>query len=410
MVSSAKTVSPSGTRFPALDGLRALAALSVVFTHVGFNSGRSLQVDIFGPVLSRLDIGVTVFFLLSGFLLYRPFALAAITGAAHPPLFRFFWRRLLRIGPALWVMVSLTLLFITTFRVTGTNWFTYLSLIQTYNHNDYDPNLTQLWTLTVEVAFYAALPLIARLAAARTSGVDSAVRRQVVVLAGLAVGALAFNLLQAHRVVSNSQALLWFPAYLDWFALGMGLAVLTCIPNTCDIIQPVRRVLGEWADAPGLCALIAGLCFMLSTLPLGIPRTLAPATFWQWTLQHYLFSTCGFFLMLPMVLGHSEVLPRVLGSRVGRFGGNISYSVYLWHVPLMLWLQHRLHYSEFHGYFWELLAVTLLASIVVASASWLLIEQPILRYGSRPWTRALRAPTTVDPPIAVATTATTHKY
>ncbi len=398
------------TRFPALDGVRALAALCVVFTHVGFNTGRSLQVDLLAPVLSRLDIGVTIFFLLSGFLLYRPFALAAITGQKRPPILQFFWRRLLRIAPALWLTVAITLLALTTFRVNGTNWFSYLTLIQTYNHNDYDPNLTQLWTLTIEVAFYATLPVLARLAVTRTAGPDSAVRRQLAMLAAMAAGALAFNVLQARHVIENSQALLWFPAYLDWFALGMALAVLTCIPANSPVVLPLRRVLTEWAAAPGLCGIVAVLCFMLSTLPLGIPRTLAPATFWQWTLQHYLFAACAFFVMLPLVLGNSTVLRRTLGSPIARFGGNISYSVYLWHVPLMLWLQHHLHYPEFHGYFWQLFVVTLASTVAVASASWLLVERPILRYGSRSWVRARTTAEAVDPPSTVQTTAKTHKY
>ena len=64
--------------------MRALAAYGVLATHAGFNTGRSLDAGPFAPLLARLDFGVTVFFLLSGFLLYRPFALAALTGRPAP--------------------------------------------------------------------------------------------------------------------------------------------------------------------------------------------------------------------------------------------------------------------------------------------------------------------------------------
>ena len=69
---------PSASR--ALDGMRALAAYGVLATHAGFNTGRSLDSGPFAPLLARLDFGVTVFFLLSGFLLYRPFAASAMAG------------------------------------------------------------------------------------------------------------------------------------------------------------------------------------------------------------------------------------------------------------------------------------------------------------------------------------------
>jgi len=62
------TTARAAGRFPALDGLRALAALAVVLTHVGFSTSRSVQPDLVGAIIARGDFGVTVFFLLSGFL------------------------------------------------------------------------------------------------------------------------------------------------------------------------------------------------------------------------------------------------------------------------------------------------------------------------------------------------------
>ena len=70
--------------FPALDSLRAIAALSVFFFHaVGFYARGSTQGNLIAPYVARLDVGVTIFFLLSGFLLYRPFVQARHQGRAH---------------------------------------------------------------------------------------------------------------------------------------------------------------------------------------------------------------------------------------------------------------------------------------------------------------------------------------
>src|SRR4051812_26100870 len=90
------------SRLPALDVLRVVGAAAVVGVHVGFNTGAVYQ-GVWGGVLARLDVGVAIFFVLSGFLLFRPFALARATGARRPGTGRYLWRRALRILPAYWL-------------------------------------------------------------------------------------------------------------------------------------------------------------------------------------------------------------------------------------------------------------------------------------------------------------------
>ncbi|MEO6701469.1 MAG: acyltransferase [Jatrophihabitantaceae bacterium] len=390
---------PISHRFPALDGVRSFAAFAVVCTHVGFISGRSLRSDLLGPILSRGDFGVALFFVLSGFLLYRPFALHVLAGAPRPRPVRFLWRRAMRILPALALFVLVTLTFITPYRVRASDYLQYLLLIQTYDHHDYDPNLAQLWTLAIEMSFYLLLPVLGALMARFAGSMRQALASQAVLLAVLAVVPVSFNLYQLHYL-QGSQALLWLPAYGDWFAIGMGLAVLSCIPRTEPVAAGLHRVLGEWAAAPGTCWLIAAVLYLISSLPLGNPRTLAPALFWQWTAQHALYGAAAFFVMLPLILGQHPQLDRVLGGRIARFGGNISYSVYLWHVPLMPKVQTALGYHEFDGHFVGLLAATLGCSVAAATASWYLLERPVLRYATVPWRRSARqlgpiAPSTI---------------
>ena len=75
--------SAGARRLSALDGLRGLAALGVLTTHVAFHTG-AVKAPVFGPIVSRLDVGVCLFFLLSGFLLYHPWARAAIAATPAP--------------------------------------------------------------------------------------------------------------------------------------------------------------------------------------------------------------------------------------------------------------------------------------------------------------------------------------
>jgi peptidoglycan/LPS O-acetylase OafA/YrhL len=389
-------------RFPALDGIRALAAFAVVCTHVGFISGRSLKSDLFGPILARGDFGVTVFFLLSGFLLYRPFAMHSAGVSPRPLVGQFLWRRALRIFPALIIYVVITLTWITPYRVRASDYVHYLLLIQTYDHHDYDPNLSQLWTLAIEVVFYLMLPVLAWLTARSGATRDAAIRRQVIMLGALAVTAPVFTLLQLH-VLRGTQALLWIPAYLDWFAIGMALALLTSVPAGSMALGRLRATLREWSATPGTCWMAGAVLYLLACTPLGVPRTLAPALYWQWTVQHYLYAAAAFFFLLPLVLGTGGPVGRALGSRFAHYLGNISYSVYLWHVALMPVIQRNLGFKEFAGHFAEILIVTLLSAMAAATVSWYCIERPILRYRSRPW-RGVRTP----PPIAHETIAATQ--
>src|SRR3954454_5704082 len=91
--------------------MRAIAALSVFFFHaVGFYARGSTQGNVIGPYVARLDVGVTIFFLLSGFLLYRPFVKTRREGRRPPALIPYAWRRTLRIVPAYWVALTVAAL------------------------------------------------------------------------------------------------------------------------------------------------------------------------------------------------------------------------------------------------------------------------------------------------------------
>ena len=85
---------------PVLTVSSAIAAISVLLLHTAWASGFTLRSSL-GIYASRLEIGVSIFFLISGFLLYRPFVASHLSGRASPNTRRFWERRLLRIVPAL---------------------------------------------------------------------------------------------------------------------------------------------------------------------------------------------------------------------------------------------------------------------------------------------------------------------
>lgn len=381
----------SRTHVGQLDGIRAVAAYGVIATHVGFLSGRSLDHGPFAPTLARLDFSVTLFFLLSGFLLFRPFAAAAIAGARSPSAGLFWWRRFLRIMPAYWVVIAVTLGVLADGVITRRQWLSYLTLTQTYTGNNVNSYLSQMWTLVVEISFYAALPLLAL--GTRRMFRRAELTGQLSLIGALIAGAFVANLV-THQVAGNANdGLLWLPVYLDWFALGMLLAVASCLPADH---APWRRTMASWAAYPGTCWAVGVGLFWLATLPIAGPRDLSIPTGWEWSTKHVLYGGAALFLMLPVALGTSPVVRQLLGNRVMHWFGTISYGVFLWHLPLLLAIQSGLGWPVFGGHFFALYLLTALAATAAAAASWYLLERPVLRRFSRPWRRGGRPERATD--------------
>jgi peptidoglycan/LPS O-acetylase OafA/YrhL len=96
---------PGHPRFPLFDALRAFAALGVLVSHAGYLAGAS-QDAWYGSVVAQGSVGVTVFFVISGFLLYRPFLAADLDGRPRARLRDYSRRRVLRIIPAYWLALT----------------------------------------------------------------------------------------------------------------------------------------------------------------------------------------------------------------------------------------------------------------------------------------------------------------
>lgn len=364
--------------FVNLNGVRALAAFSVVVTHVGFNTGRAVGNSWYAPFLARLDFGVTLFFLLSGFLLYRPFLTWALSGAASPSWRRFWWRRALRILPAYWLVVVVTLGLLTTRHYNLRTWLGYLTLTQTISGGRVDPSLTQMWTLSVELSFYAVLPLIAWLARTAGQRTGRPLTAQFAVL-GLLTGLSYWFEAAAHANAGlGLRALLWAPCYLDWFAAGMFLALISVgaqqqPPRTWMI--SIQTAAGDWRA----CLSLGLLLWWLATLPVGGPLDLHPATSWQWAMKHALYLAAATFLLLPVTVAGAARPSPVLAARPAWLLGEVSYGIYLWHLPILILAYRIFGLRPFSGNFWLVLAGVAAAATAVAATSWFGMERPLLR-------------------------------
>ena len=96
---------PIRPHFPCFEGLRALAAVMIVVHHAAATAG-NIRAGVLATPAAVMDSGVAIFFVISGFLIYRPFAVAHQAGVSTMPTRSFLWRRVLRIVPAYWAALT----------------------------------------------------------------------------------------------------------------------------------------------------------------------------------------------------------------------------------------------------------------------------------------------------------------
>lgn len=329
----------STERFSELHGLRAVAALLIFFHHVGFQSAASFTSPL-GGYLARMDIGVPLFFSLSGFLLFRPMAAAIIEGIPLRPTLDHLWRRALRIYPAFWVALLVIVAFTSqAFADLGATFSTF-TLTHIHWPSHVIGPMPQAWSLATEITFYASLPLLARLARPLLANRNRAGRVAGLfgLLAGCYAASLFFRLFVAGMTGSwTSAALLWLPALADYFAIGMALATahVGFARGTA-----ARRRLDRLAAPAGWWLLCGVALFVVVAQGLGLARGLAVASWPREMLRQFLYGAIGFTLLFPLVFGDSaanRVRRWARGRSLGRLG-TISYSIYLWH---MVFIVHR---------------------------------------------------------------------
>lgn len=324
-------------RFPHVDALRALAALAVLVFHASVYSGFSTGAGL-GAVTARLDLGVTLFFLISGFLLYRPYVAARCGGRPALPLGEFYRRRILRIVPAYWVALVLLALWpgLGGGVLSLPDGLRFFLFAQNLSLSTVLQGIGPAWTLCVELSFYAVLPLYAALVARWLGG--RAPGRQALpelgLLAALGVASLGLRALQ-HAVLDTGRGpVLAFllPSFLLWFGLGMGLAVLSATGTAPGLQRAVGR-------HPGRCWLAGGALLAFAAWGMDLPQGFLGAyTDATWAGEHVVYGAIALCLIAPATLGveGGGAVRRLLAWRPLALVGLISYGIYLYHLPLLI--------------------------------------------------------------------------
>lgn len=373
--------------FPCFEGLRALAAAMVVVLHSASLVGPGRAGRLMTPA-AVMDMGVAVFFVISGFLIYRPFALAHIEGRPALRVRSFLWRRVVRVVPAYWA--ALTILWAFGSFQLGEHWWRYYLFLQIYDAFTVLGGIVPAWSLDTEMVFYLFIPLWSFIVHRVVSrGRRTSPRVELAGVALLAAGGYVSRLIMSSvdRVWArgpDGQALVtmravsfgWFPNNVDLFAAGMALAVL----SAWAVHDPALRARLDRLAAPaGLWWAAALVLFTWFAYRVGPPSFNGGYKGFYWQQRQATFVLVGVCLLVPAAFGRQDqgLVRRVLRSRPVTWIGVTSYGLYLWHLDLLTRIPGWLDRAPDQVPVLVVLAGAFGMGIAAATLSWYLIERPV---------------------------------
>lgn len=338
---------------PGLDGLRGIAVLAVIGFHAGL------------PGFADGAQGVTVFFVLSGFLITTILAKEWLaTGGIG--FRRFYIRRALRLFPALVALLLMAFILgslvlsgaelqrlrteILSSATYATNWV--LASKPSFPSDSY---LGHTWSLAVEEQFYLAWPLLL-FALLRFSRSWSTLRIALVTMIVVSVGVRALLMETGYR----SHAAYGLDANAAPLLLGCLLATgfVSSATPLFDAFRGMQQIVGAF----GCTYLAVAIAFGdRLPLPLGL-RDLGVALATVVVIDH-------------IVLASRSLIHRVLEWKPLTATGRISYGLYLWHFPIFAIVKSE----RFAWAAWQLLAAKLAISVAIALVSFRFVESPLLR-------------------------------
>ncbi|MEW6436062.1 MAG: acyltransferase family protein [Pseudomonadota bacterium] len=339
---------------PDIDGLRAIAVLSVVAFHA------------FPDLLQGGFIGVDIFFVISGFLISTIIFSNLDSGSFS---FReFYSRRIRRIFPALLIVLIGCFVFgwfallsdefkqLTKHIAAGAGFASNFVLLKEagYFDNSADTKpLLHLWSLGIEEQFYIIWPFL----------IWVAYKLRFKTVALLAAIALASFVLNLCEIKQDAVATFYLPQTRFWELLSGGILAWFALyrDSWAEALYPSEKIVRNIASFAGIVLLIAGFCVIRENI--GFPG--------KWAVIPVLGT------VLLIAAGSDAIINQMfLSRRITIWFGVISFPLYLWHWPLLSFV--RVTSSEVPS--WQVRAIVVLVSIGLATATYWLIERPI-RYG-----------------------------
>ena len=383
------TTAVTGRHLPALNGLRGIAVMGVVAYHlqIGWAKGGYLGVDLF--------------FVLSGFLI-TTLLLEEWTRTGRVNLAAFWGRRARRLLPALFLVVAALALYLignALFGGPGANGLIDLSGLRgdsiatllyvnnwhlIFAHQSYfaqfsTPSpLQHTWSLAIEEQFYLIWPLL--LLVLLRYGRRGWRRVGVTVTVALGVGSSVLMAALFHPGVDPSR--IYYGTDTRLFDLMAGATIAFLAASRPQPVQRARRTL-HWVGPTAAVAL--GVFWVTAGTPGGLP------TNFMFEGGFLLCAALAALVVADARLVEPGTFARGLAWKPLHFVGTISYGIYLWHWPVIVYLTAaRTGLST-----WPLNLLRIAVTLAVSTASYYLVERPVrlarLRGGARFWGAPLAA-------------------
>jgi len=396
-MSDAQIATKGSNRINGADGFRAIACLLVMFHHAFQRMGLPFIVP---PVQAGLyhiflrgEVGVSIFFVLSGCLLSMPFWNHRVNGAPAPRISAYARNRIARIGPAFWLVMILSTFGGAWAFHTKVNWvhfwtgmtFTNGFYYKTLFPSDYNG---VLWSIGFEVFCYAVMPIIIFsifkvTKTARAAGVG------LVLWICLLQAAQPFIIKHFmtgfdfkgwnYGLVGGAKQ--WMPywnpvCFLSQFMIGSAAAYIIAVERK-------NQFLKRWMwDV--LCVISGVAAFIL------IQVRESPGNPDDWTHQPYVSPFYAILIAISLASAASSLFVyKLLDNRLFRYIAKLSFGLYLWHLFIGTIMQLTIAKDFYYGGVsdvWRWLDDVLLAygaAFIIAALSYKYFERPILDWNSR---------------------------
>lgn len=384
-------------RINGADGLRAIACLLVLFHHLTQKMNPDSAPEWFRPFHyfgMRGEVGVSLFFVLSGALLSFPYWQSIFGLDPKPRISHFAIARIARIVPATWfnlIFCTLIALYVYDLPIDPNRLFSGLFFISSYHYSTFFPAElnTPLWSIGLEVSCYILLPLFLFVILRVT-------KKFYLILAYLILWILINQIILNPWVINmfmTSQdgkgwdkgliggAKEWLPywnivSFFSQFLIGAMAALL--------IAKLQSGSTGKRLFFDG------GAILFLITATALVGIRLTPGTPDSFTRQPYLSPVYALLMALALVgISQSKFLYKLIDNRLFVWISQISFGVYLWHqvaqnILLRSFNKEYVYFGVTDLQEWGLLSAIIIGmAFIVAALSWKLFEKPILMYARK---------------------------
>ncbi len=373
-----------GGELPGLHGLRGVACLLVFAYHLAWAAGDpplTLGGISFLPLLKHCDLGVAIFFILSGQLLSQPFWRAILNGEPWPSFPRYLWRRACRIVPAYYAcLAAIYLLRDGTYTLFGfVDFALHAAFLHTFSDESYLSINGVPWSVGIEFQFYLLLPFIMAAVAWTWRRAGGGVTAVALVAATWAIDFAATHTLLA--LAPHSPARFLIPegsvvhgtvfAFLKLFVFGILAGYVTLVWRRRLAWNPAGSKTAAHA-ATAVCALaLAGTAALLWLSGEGWWRQIR-ALGWP--------ANAALLALLAVSIPCSPFFGRLFSARLLVFAGEISYGIYLWHLLVQRAVFGGTLAGRLHGapLFFTGGALALAVTVLLAWLSFRFLERPAM--------------------------------